>query len=155
MEAAWDELNYLVGSSGNERAKTTFGNKYNITPVRRELLVDLRAVVVIDGNPDLEAAIRRGLSGQGDPNRYGLPFVEDNAFLPDRIDVLPDAPPAFWFEALAADDVELRPRTARLTTWIDRADLSRTRSALYALYAPAETASPVVPAAAWTAITPP
>ncbi len=144
--------NYPVGSSGNERAKTTFGNKYNITPVRRELLVDLRAVVVMDGNPDLEAAVRRGLSGQGDPDRYGLPFVGDNAFLPDRIDVLPDTPPAFWFEALAADDAELRPRTARLTTWIDRADLSRTRSALYA---PTEKSTPVVPAAAWTAITPP
>jgi CRISPR-associated protein Cas5t len=141
-----------VGSSGNERAKTTFGNKYNITPVRRELLVDLRAVVVMDGNPELEEAVRRGLSGHGDPNRYGLPFVGDNAFLPDRINVLPETPPAFWLEALAADDDELRPRTARLTTWIDRADLSWTRSALYA---PTETTYPVVSATSWTATTRP
>src|SRR5207247_1249048 len=39
--------NYPVGSSSEERAATTFGNKYNITPVRRELLVELRVIVSI------------------------------------------------------------------------------------------------------------
>src|SRR4051794_31375692 len=52
--------NYPVGNSGGERAATTYGNKFNITPVRRELLTDLRVVVAVDGNPELEGAVRAG-----------------------------------------------------------------------------------------------
>ena len=33
--------NYPVGTSGQERAESAKGNKYNITPVRREFLSDL------------------------------------------------------------------------------------------------------------------
>ncbi len=144
--------NYPVGSSGNERASTTFGNKYNITPVRREVLVDLRAVVVIDGNASLEEAIRDGLAGRRTGERYGLPFLGDNSFLPDRIDPLDGIPPTFWYEKVAAENNELRPRTVRLTVWIDRADMSRTQSALYA---PSSASSAEVPTAAWTEIAPP
>ena len=143
--------NYPVGSSGNERAKTTFGNKYNITPVRRELLTNLHAVVLMDGNADLEDSVRKGLRGETVAERYGLPFLGDNAFLPDRIDLIEELPATYWFEQVTADTTELRHRTTRLTIWIDRADFSRTKSALYA---PTEVASPDVPAAAWTLIAP-
>ena len=46
---------------GMRRAK---GNKYNITPVRREVLVGLRAVIAVDGNADVEGGIRQGLGGE-------------------------------------------------------------------------------------------
>jgi CRISPR-associated protein Cas5t len=143
--------NYPVGSSGNERAATTFGNKYNISPVRRELLVDLQAVIVLDDNPELESAIRMALSGQTRTCRYGLPFLGDNSFLPDRIEPM-DIPSACWFERVTATDQQLRPRTTRLTIWIDRADMSRTQSALYA---PSTSPSSEIPDAAWTEINPP
>jgi CRISPR-associated protein Cas5t len=143
--------NYPVGTSGEGRAASTFGNKYNISPVRREILVGLRVVVAIDGNPDLEARVRNGLDGQLSVSRYGLPFVGDNAFLPDRIAVLDQLPVAHWYERVTEDQSSVRARTTRLTVMIDRADFSRTRSELYA---PGEPTNEI-PRLAWTQIDPP
>ena len=161
VQTVYQQLhNYPVGDSkpkgeaekpsvlGMRRAK---GNKYNITPVRREVLVGLRAAVAADGNPDLEAAVRRGLAGDGPAGRYGLPFLGDNSFLPDRIEVHDVPPAARWYEPVA-EGAGVRPRTTRLTVWIDRADLSRTTSALYA---PTDQPSSDIPEPAWTRIDPP
>src|SRR5947209_665819 len=71
--------NYPVGTSGQERAESTKGNKYNITPVRREFLTGLRAIIALDSNPDLEDRVRRGLRGEFNVRRYGLPFLGANA----------------------------------------------------------------------------
>jgi CRISPR-associated protein Cas5t len=134
---------------GMRRAK---GNKYNITPVRREFLVGLRAVIAVDGNMDLETNVLQGLRGESQADRYGLPFLGDNAFLPDRIDPLDTLPPAHWYERVASDAVTIRPRTTRLTVWIDRAEMSRTTSELFA---PTTAALPEPPPDAWTPINPP
>jgi CRISPR-associated protein Cas5t len=143
--------NYPVGTSGEGRAASTFGNKYNISPVRREILVGLRVVIAIDGNPDLEALVRNGLDGQVAVSRYGLPFIGDNAFLPDRIVPLDQLPVAHWYERVTADQPSVRARTARLTVMIDRADFSRTKSELYAPGGPTNE----IPTLAWTQIDPP
>ncbi|AWM37106.1 hypothetical protein GobsT_49730 [Gemmata obscuriglobus] len=144
--------NYPVGSSGGERAEATFGNKYNISPVRREVLVGLRAVIALDSSPELEQRVRHGVEGASVSGRYGLPFLGDNSFLPDRIDLL-DAPPAtHWYERLASVGESVRPRASRLTVWIDRTDTSLTRSDLYA---PTNSASSDIPPNAWTEINPP
>ncbi len=152
VQTVYQQLhNYPVGSSGGERAASTFGNKYNITPVRREILVTLRAVIVMDGNPDLEKLVHLGLAGKADTSRYGLPFVGDNAFLPNRLESLDRLPTAHWYERVSEDQTTIRPRTTRLTIWIDRADMSRTRSDLYA----PGLAVDEVPQLAWTEIQPP
>jgi CRISPR-associated protein Cas5t len=145
--------NYPVGTSGQERAESAKGNKYNITPVRREFLTGLRAIIAADGNPDLEDRVRRGLRREFNANRYGLPFLGDNAFLLDRIEEKPPVPAAHWYERVTeARGSGTRPHTTRLTILIDRADLSRTTSALYA---PTEQPSAEIPEAAWTPINPP
>ena len=133
---------------GMRRAK---GNKYNIAPVRREILVGLRAVIAVDGNADLEGAIQRGLGGELQVTRYGLPFMGDNAFLLDRINLLDTPTPAHWYERVIGRDSIIRPRTTRLTIWIDRADMSRTRSELFA---PSTDPSTEIPSSAWVAIMP-
>ncbi len=43
--------NYPVGASGKGRKRGAKGNKYNITPVRREFLADLRAYISLDADP--------------------------------------------------------------------------------------------------------
>jgi CRISPR-associated protein Cas5t len=145
--------NYPVGASGSDRAESAHGNKYNITPVRREFLTDLQALIALDGNPDLEDRVRHGLRGELNGHRYGLPFLGDNAFLLDRLEERPPIPSAHWYERLTeASGTGPRPRTARFTILIDRADLSRTTSALYA---PTEEPSTSIPPAAWTLIDPP
>ena len=143
--------NYPVGASGGQRAATTFGNKYNITPVRREFLINLRAIIAIDANADMEQRIRDGMAGLAAEERYGLPFLGDNALLLDRVESIDELPPACWYERVSADQNAIRPRTTRLTIWIDRADMSKTKSALFAPGGPNDR----IPAEAWTEIDPP
>ena len=150
--------NYPVGASGKERKDDAKGNKYNITPVRREFLSDLRAIVALEfpTHPEVEEAIRATLSPNTpilDPPRYGLPFLGDNAFLPSKIELVDESVQAKWFEVLTdhpPGSATIRDST-RLTVWIDRQDMSRTKTALYA---PGTTAA-MPPNSAWTLIDPP
>ena len=153
VQTVYQQLhNYPVGAAGGDRAEMTFGNKYNIAPVRRELLVALRAAIALEASPELEGEIRRGVKGSSQTARYGLPFLGDNAFLPDRIDLLDFIPSAYWYEKLTADGEKARPRATRLTSWIDRADMSCTK---LGLYAPTSSPSTAIPSLAWTEIKPP
>lgn len=58
-----------------------------------------------------------------------------------------------WYCHLGAeDDAGPAPFSTRLTTWIDRLDMSKTKSSLFG---PREPASEEIPEAAWTTIEPP
>jgi CRISPR-associated protein Cas5t len=145
--------NYPVGRDAGMPAEMAMGNKNNITPVRRELLVGLSAIIAIDdqGQSDLEQRVPRGLRGDLNAGRYGLPFLGDNSFLIDRIDVVSDALPVRWYERIEAKSGGPRPHVTRLTHFIDRADMSRTLSALYA---PASVSSLEPSEAAWQHVGP-
>ncbi len=146
--------NYPVGTSGAERAESTKGNKYNITPVRREYLSGLRAVIALRGNDELAYRVRRGLAGEFSSGRYGIPFLGDNAFLLDRLEVLDQPGQVRWFERVTSESgAGIRERPTRLTLLIDRADLSRTTSALFAPQSSAIAGEP--PPLAWNSINPP
>ena len=87
--------NYPVGKQGREHASYAMGNKYNITPVRRSFLLGFRAVVCFRNcrNPEnIEELARAGLQGEL-RREYGLPFLGDSNFLPDRIEILESPPP--------------------------------------------------------------
>jgi CRISPR-associated protein Cas5t len=144
---------------GELAARRTAGNKPNITPVRREFLSDLRAVIALDGPAGLEEGIRRGLRGEGGAGRYGVPFLGDNAFLLDRLMELVRPSDRFptvrWYERLGAETTKARSRATRLTILIDRADLSRTESALFAPTDEELPADDLPPPAAWVEISPP
>jgi len=147
--------NYPVGASGKERKDDAKGSKYNITPVRREFLFGLHAVVAIDflDHGSIEDQIRNGLAGEPPRSgaRYGLPFLGDNAFLLDKVEILNEPAAALWYRRLDAEGGAV-PDSTRLTSWIDRQDMSKTRSALYA---PDVEATAEIPEAAWTLISPP
>jgi CRISPR-associated protein Cas5t len=97
VQTVYQQLhNYPVGASGQERAESARGSKYNITPVRREFLSGLRAVVCLDGNAELEHRVREGLRGERNGGRYGLPFLGDNQFLLDRLQEIPGPRPVYW-----------------------------------------------------------
>jgi CRISPR-associated protein Cas5t len=149
--------NYPVGASGKQRKEETKGSKYNITPVRREFLADLRAIVALEfpDHPEVEVAIRRALDPKAPESvpRYGLPFLGDNAFLIDKLKVCDEPVVAFWYRRLDnEDDGGPIPFSTRLTTWIDRQDMSKTKSSLFA---PIGSASEEIPENAWTTIEPP
>lgn len=137
---------YPVGNSGKELAERTHGAKYWIAPVKREVLVGFDCVLGVESDdPVLLDRVRRGLAGELDEPRYGLPFAGDNNFLIDRIDVLDEPPPARWYVVMEADASPQRG-SCRLTVGIDRADASRTTTLLFA-----PTAEPCVlpPPGAW------
>jgi CRISPR-associated protein Cas5t len=148
--------NYPVGSSGKERKDDTKGNKYNITPVRREFLASFRAYILLRSTPELESRVRQGVLGSLDTARYGLPFLGDNSFLIDKIKVIDDAPIlAHWYSRIGLDDeTEIRPHTTRLTCWVDREEMSKTQ---VGLFAPTMEAIPIesMPESVWTSINPP
>lgn len=125
--------NYSV-ATGNAGIKPEFalGRKNNIAPVRREILSDLRAVVVIQTDDDFAQLIRRGLRGERNDRRYGLPFLGDNNFTLDRLEEI-EPIRVRWF-ALAEAGGRMPPRagTTRLSTHIDRLTPVGTRSALFA-----------------------
>jgi CRISPR-associated protein Cas5t len=122
---------YPVGSSGKELATKTYGSKFWIAPVTREVLVDLNIVVGVQTESWLEQRILDGLAGNLDEERYGLPFAGDNNFLFDVIESI--APPSLarWYEPLGQSSTPKR-EVCRLTTWIDRADNSKTQIEVFA-----------------------
>ncbi len=142
--------NYPVGSSGQERAESCKGNKYNITPVRRAFLSDVRGYIAMRNNEALEEQVKLGLRGET-PHVYGLPFLGDNNFLLDRLQPVGEPEPACWYEPLKAEAEGEGPRfgVTRLTVAIDRADMSQTRSTLFA---PGNQATKEIPETAWVKV---
>lgn len=123
---------YPVGDSGKKDLKPrTHGAKYWITPIRRELLVGLDMILGVQASAELLNRIKKGLKGELDESRYGLPFAGDNNFLFDRIDILDEVPEAVWYVRMGLDDPPMRD-SYRLTVGIDRADNSKTTSFLFA-----------------------
>lgn len=139
---------YPVGNSGKELAVKTHGAKYWIVPIRRELLIGFDGIIGIESGEDgLFDRVQRGLRGELDEPRYGLPFAGDNNFLFDRIDVIQEpSGRTRWYARVQPDDPPRRG-SCRLTVGIDRADNSKTSSFLFA---PAETTSSEPPDLAWT-----
>lgn len=129
---AYQQLhNYPVGGTGKDHAPNTKGNKYNIAPARRAFLSNLRGYLCLKENGKLAEQVLEGLAGNR-PRKYGLPFLGDNNFLPDRIEVVERMEPAHWFMSVEPDDSGGIPTNiARLTVTIDRADMSKTQSRLF------------------------
>ncbi len=123
---------YPVGSSGKELRAKAHGSKFWIAPARRELLVHFEAVIGVRAAPsDLCDRVKRGLRGDLDVPRYGLPFAGDNDFLFDRIELISDPPEAYWYKPLL-NGQRAQPGICRLTIGIDRRDASRTTTDIFA-----------------------
>ena len=138
---------YPVGASGKELEARSHGAKYWIAPVRREILVGFDCVLGVQSpDPQIPERVVKGLRGELESPRYGLPFAGDNNLLIDRIDVLDAPPPTVWYAVMAADSPPLRG-SCRLTVAIDRSDSARTEARLYAPTAHAMTSPPEE---AWT-----
>jgi len=143
--------NYPVGKeAGAQYAPLARGNKYNITPVRREFLSNLRAYVCVDEDPELEQRVRDGLAGKYNAARYGLPFLGDNNFMIDVLREERERQPAYWYEKVTEHDGRgPQLRTTRLTLTIDRQNMAKTTSALFF---PGSEQTLAIPENAWVTI---
>jgi len=140
--------NYPVGSSGKEHAPQTKGTKYNIKPVQRSFLYRFKACICVKGDRDFENRIYMGINGEI-PRLYGLPFLGDNNFLIDKLEVVEKQKKALWFEIIDGEDDKLRENATRMTITIDRTDISKTKSALFA---PVLEKTTEIPEKAWVKV---
>lgn len=76
---------YPVGNSGKELKARTHGAKFWITPVRREMLVGLDMMLGVQGDRELLDRVKRGLRGELDEPRYGLPLQVTITFCLTRL----------------------------------------------------------------------
>ena len=138
---------YPVGSASKHLAPGTRGAKYHIAPVRREILVGFDCVLGVQAAEDgLLDQVARGLRGELNGPRYGLPFAGDNNLLFDRIDVVQSPPAARWYAPLDERQTERGAGSCRLTVAIDRRDASRTDTRLFV---PSSRPEPLPPESAW------
>ncbi|MFM8395583.1 MAG: type I-MYXAN CRISPR-associated protein Cas5/Cmx5/DevS [Acidobacteriota bacterium] len=129
VERIFQQLHsYPVGLTGSRLSELTHGAKYHISPVRREILVGYDGMIGVrsPNRPLLEMA-RRGVRGDIEGGRYGLPFLGDNGFLIDEIEAL-ETPPLTWWYARLEPERRRHRGVCRLTVGIDRLDNSRTTS---------------------------
>lgn len=140
---------YPVGGSGKEFVERTKGSKYWIAPIRHEILVGYDGIIGAQSSDEdgLFDRAKKGLNGELETPRYGLPFAGDNNLLFDQIDVVNEPPVAtHWYTRILASSPP-RKGSCRLTVGIDRTDNSRTTSYLYA---PTSESSNSPPEDAWT-----
>lgn len=138
---------YPVGKDAGKAFKIgARGAKYQIAPVRREVLVGLDMMIAVRGGAsEVIERIRMGLAGAPTGARYGLPFAGDNNFLIDRMDVAEPNQAATWYRQVGSAAHQV-PGSCRLTVAIDRADSSRTQTPLFA---PSSFPSAEPPPEAW------
>jgi CRISPR-associated protein Cas5t len=139
---------YPVGNSGKELASLTKGAKFWITPVRREMLVDYVGIIGVQTDDEtLHEKVEKGLRGEIEESRYGLPFAGDNNFLFDKIEVL-DEPPkkVVWYVQHQSDDKQVKG-SCRLYIGINRTDNSKTTSSIFV---PKDDLNLPLPENAWT-----
>lgn len=145
--------NYPVGSSGQDHEEVCFGSKYNIQPIRREFLSGIDACIAVRGDGGFESALAEALKSPVSASPvYGIPFLGDNAFLVDRVDLLETSPDAHWYVRLRPEDEGILEGVCRLTVWIDRMDSSKT---VAPLFYPEGKKSAEIPDGAWVAVGPP
>lgn len=139
---------YPVGNSGKELAPLTKGAKFWITPVRREMLIDYKGIIGVRTNDEtLREAVEKGLRGELENERYGLPFAGDNNFLFDEIKVLEEPPEdVVWYVRHQPDDTQFKG-SCRLSVGINRTDNSKTTSFVFV---PKEKLGLPLPETAWT-----
>ncbi len=159
---------YPVGGSGKPKKNATQvekdnsleslakGAKFWITPVRRELLTDYKGFIGVQtddeafiekyGEPLLEK-VKKGLRGELEDSRYGLPFAGDNNFLFDKIEVLNEQPEhVTWYVQHQSDDKQVKG-SCRLYIGINRIDNSKTTSSIFV---PKDDLPLPLPDNAWT-----
>lgn len=137
---------YPVGNSGKELQARTHGSKYWIAPAKREVLIGLDCIIGARGDAEILELIRRGVRGDLQDRRYGLPFAGDNNFFFSHLELLDEPPETRWYVPVVEGDTP--KRSARLTVSIDRSDSSRTTTVLYAASSP----MPAPPEEAWRSV---
>jgi CRISPR-associated protein Cas5t len=113
-----------------ERAK---GRKPKIDIFWKELLYDgLEGYIGLD-NPELEPLITQGINNPQSINYWGLPFMGDNNFFVEKLDIVQEVRECQWFSLLRASVSPQNQRLYYLSVWTDYQNSTNSKSLLFRL----------------------
>lgn len=104
--------------TADERAKAK-GRKVRTETVRREFLSGIRGVCYLRGDEDIESRVVSALKAPTEGDRYGVPFLGDNNFFLEELELVPQREEAVQWLVDAGDGENIE-RPIRLTNWVDR-----------------------------------
>lgn len=112
-----------------QRAK---GTKQRIRPYWREVLINLEGYIGLK-DERLEPLVRQGVNEPQTLNYWGLPFMGDNNFFLERLDVIPEPEKCQWFCPLEPENVGRDDRYIYLSIWTDYASSETSNSLLFSM----------------------
>jgi CRISPR-associated protein Cas5t len=119
-----------ASSEDTERAK---GRKPKIDIFWKELLYDgLEGYIGLD-NPELEPLITQGINNPQSINYWGLPFMGDNNFFVEKLDIVQEVKECQWFSLLKSSTSPQNQRLYYLSVWTDYQNSTNSKSLLFRL----------------------
>lgn len=120
----------VCSGTGKNLKNLSKGQKYWIAPVYREILTNIDIIIGVKNiDNEIKNKIIYNIKYSGD--RYGLPFLGDNNYLIDKLDILENPIEAFWYNKLPENVNEHIKNTCKLSIKIDRENNSKTKSMIY------------------------
>lgn len=134
-----------------ERAK---GTKPAIDIFRRDFLYGLEGFIGLD-HIDLKNIVEQGINEPETlPYYWGLPFMGDNNFFVERIDVVDEPQPCRWFCPFEDNKSSQGERLYYLSVWTDYVDSATSKGRLFSLKdGETKDGKHQPPAKAWVSIT--
>ena len=119
-----------ASSEDTERAK---GRKPKIDIFWKELLYDVFEGYIGLDNPELEPLITHGINNPQSINYWGLPFMGDNNFFVEKLDIVQEVKECQWFSLLKSSTSPQNQRLYYLSVWTDYQNSTNSKSLLFRL----------------------
>jgi CRISPR-associated protein Cas5t len=129
------------------RKELSKGRKLSIRTFWKEVLYNLEGYIGLD-HPELERMVSQGINQPSLVSYWGLPFLGDNNFFAERIDVIEQPPPCHWLCPLRQSESLQGGRLFYLSVWSDYENSLHSDSRLFLLTSQKES----VPDEAWVII---
>lgn len=114
------------------RVLTGDGGQLNLRPFWREVLFDLEGYIGFDNSP-LEELVVKGINEPSLLDYWGLPFMGDNNFFLERVEVCKKPESCRWFYPFNGERLQRGERLHFLSIWTDYETNMRSRGLLFAL----------------------
>lgn len=120
----------LHKGTGKEKDK---GRKPSIDTFWREMLYDKIEGYIGLEHPELESLVSQGVQEPSTLHYWGLPFLGDNNYFIEKLDVVEPPIQCQWFHRLTQDDKSSGEQLFYLSVWTDYEDSTQSRSSLFRL----------------------
>jgi CRISPR-associated protein Cas5t len=127
---AFQQLHKYKDKKEIPRAK---GRKPFIDTYWREFLYDRLEGYIGLEHPELESLVRQGIEEPATLNYWGLPFMGDNNYFIERLDIVETPRQCQWFHQFTQGDEVSGERLFYLSAWTDYQDSTRSKSSLFCL----------------------